>query len=258
MTEERLDVSTLTEAARRRDPWWGMHASRYLFARHYMGHRVLDVACGTGYGLRLLAAGAGRVVGVDADPRTARTARQEAGDLASVLVGDGNRLPFGDGVFDLVTSFETIEHLRDRRTFVAELCRVLAPGGTCVISTPNALYTEPVDGVPKNRFHIHEYPPDEFVAELAASFDGIELLGQQLSPRFLMSPFWDDQQRLPRTPGNRARLAAWRVINRLPEPVRDAASRALWGHDFIPTEHDYQFDTDTSAEAPVLVAICKP
>jgi SAM-dependent methyltransferase len=258
VTEERLNVAGLADAARRRDPWWGMHASRYLFARKYPGRRVLDIACGTGYGLRLLAEGAGRVVGVDADAGTARTARLEAGDRASVLVGDGGRLPFGDGTFDLVTSFETIEHLRDRRGFVDELRRVLAPGGICVISTPNALYTEPVDGVPKNRFHVHEYEPDEFVAELSPSFGAIELVGQQLSARFVMSPFWDDQQRLPPTAAVRARLAVWRLVNRLPGGARDAASRALWGHDFIPTEHDYRFEPDTTPGVPVLVAICRP
>lgn len=257
MTEARHEAP-IDPAARRESPWWGVHASRYLFARPFAEQRrILDVACGTGYGLALLAECGRAVVGADADFDALRKARRSgAAGAAHVVRSDACRLPFPDAVWDVVTSFETIEHLRDRPAFVREIRRVLVPGGVCVISTPNANYTRPVDGTPRNPFHIHEYDPDEFSSELGRQFAEVELLGQTLSERFAVSPFWDDQQRLPRTLGPQARLMAWRVLNRMPASVRDRLSQALWGHALIPTEHDYEFSTARVDEAPVLVAVC--
>jgi SAM-dependent methyltransferase len=221
---------------------------------------MLDVACGTGYGLALLAGCARAVVGADADfdaLKTARSATAISRGSAAVVRSDACRLPFPDGAWDVVTSFETIEHLHDRAGFVREVRRVLAPGGVCVMSTPNANYTQPVDGTPRNPFHVHEYDPAGFRTELDAHFGEIELLGQSLSPRFAVSPFWDDQQRMPHALGPQAKLMTWRVLNRTPAALRDLLSRALWGHPLIPSENDYEFSAAHVDAAPVLVAICR-
>ena len=246
-------------ATRRDSPWWGVHASRYLFAQPFADQRrILDVACGTGYGLALLAERGRAVVGADTDLDALRTARAVGAPVgAHVVRSDACRLPFRDGVWDIVTSFETIEHLRDRPAFVAEIRRVLVPGGVCVMSTPNAIYTQPIGGTPRNPFHAHEYEPREFGEELRRQFDDVELLGQTLSARFLVSPFWDDQQRLPRTLRPQARLMTWRLLNRAPAAVRDRLSHAIWGHPLIPTEHDYEFSPARIDQAPVLVAVCR-
>jgi len=255
MTEERFDGSAGAES--RESPWWGVHVSRYLYAAsHVRGRRVLDVACGTGYGLSVLGAEARTVVGADADLGSARTARHgTTGAPHAVLVSDGAQLPFGDGTFEVVTSFETLEHLCDRDSFLDEIRRVLAPGGVLILSTPNALYTEPVNGVPRNRFHVHEYTPDELASALTARFARVELRGQVLSPRFVVSPFWDDQQKMPKALGRQSALLLWRMLNRLPAALRDAVSRAVWGHRLIPDEHDYEFPAEVGL-APVVVAIC--
>ena len=254
MSEPRLDVS-----AGHRSPWWGVHASRYHFAEPLVeGRRVLDVACGTGYGLAILAASARAVVGVDADAGAVRIAASGLGARMALVLGDGVRLPFADGVFGAITSFETMEHLHRRDDFLAELRRVLRSDGVCVVSTPNARYTEPVNGVPRNPFHVHEYTPEELKLTLDRQFESVTLLGQQLDRRFAISPFRDDQQRLPRAPAVQARLGLWRVLNRLPASVGDPVSRALLRQPLVPTEHDYQFSQRTVAEAPVLVAVCRP
>jgi ubiquinone/menaquinone biosynthesis C-methylase UbiE len=257
VTEERFDPA-IDVAAARQSPWWGVHASRYLLAApHVRDRRLLDVACGTGYGMTMLRAEARSVVGVDADFASARKARAGAnGRTHAVLVADGARLPFGEGAFDAVTSFETLEHLHERDGFLDELRRVLARNGVCVLSTPNANYTEPVAGKPRNPFHVHEYTPEELRAALSARFTQVELHAQILSPRFAISPFWDDQQKLPRTVGAQSKRLMWKVLNRLPAGLRDGASRALWGHQLIPNEHDYEL-TDDVEMAPVLVAICR-
>jgi SAM-dependent methyltransferase len=260
MTVERHEPA-IDPATRRESPWWGVHASRYLFARPFVEQRrILDVACGTGYGLALLAGCARAVVGADADfeaLKTARSAASISGGGTAVVRSDACRLPFPDGAWDVVTSFETIEHLHDRAGFVREIRRVLAPGGVCVMSTPNATYTQPVDGTPRNPFHVHEYDPGEFARELGRQFAAVEMLGQSLSPRFAVSPFRDDQQRMPRALGPQAKLMTWRVLNRTPAALRDLLSRALWGHPLIPSENDYEFSAAHVDDAPVLVAICR-
>src|SRR5204863_6385381 len=118
----------------RDDPWWSMnsderlvpeeaveaslqeHLARYRFAKERARGRVLDVACGTGYGTEMLGA-----VGVDLSLEALRYARRHP---APYVAADAGRLPFGC-VFDSVVSFETIEHVSDPDRFVAECARVL-------------------------------------------------------------------------------------------------------------------------------------
>src|SRR5205814_4834438 len=164
-------------------------------------------------------------------------------------------LHFSDDAFDAITSFETIEHLQDRTTFVMELARVLAPSGVCIFSTPNAIYTRPLNGKPLIPYHVYEYSPSEFGAFLANHFSSVLLMGQRLRPTFKISPFWDDQQNL-HTARELCRLALWRSINRLPRFARETLSRAVWGHPFTPTSADYDFIASVN-DSPVQVAICK-
>src|SRR5262249_1310969 len=148
-----------------------------------------------------------------------------------------------------------LEHLADRDRFLAELRRVLGPNGVCVLSTPNANYTEPIDGRPRNPFHVHEYTPDELAGALRRQFGRVEVMGQDLDERFAISPFWDDQQKLPRDVSTRAKLIAWRVLNRLPHVVSDPVARLALGQPLVPGAGDYRFSPATVGRAPVLVAV---
>ena len=254
MAVERLDAPAGEHDPQPDTAWWGVHAARYGFATDYVtGHRVLDMACGTGYGMRILSSSARTVLGADVDFTAARAAR----DAGPIVVADGKALPFRTSGFDVVTTFETLEHLEHRREFLAELKRVLVPGGGLVLSTPNARYTRPVDGRPKNPYHVFEYTPEELGAEVSDYFEDVRMLGQQISDRFRISPFWDDQERMPRTPTARARLLLWRILNRLPARPRDFASRAIWGHSLYPGAEDYTFTTEAVPTAPVLVVVAR-
>lgn len=239
-------------------PWWGIHAARYRFAlKHIGGATLLDVACGTGYGLPILLNAVQYAVGVDLDCGALKSARTELQWLrGSVVSADGCLLPFGDRTFDAITSFETIEHLENGRAFVAELARVLAPGGTCIVSTPNANYTRPQNGKPRNPYHVHEYSPSEFLALLAGYFTSIRLVGQRLSPAFIIAPFWEDQERI-HTTRELIGLAIWRFLNRMPHHTRESLSRLLWGHPFTPSDGDYEFLQSVAEHAPTQLAICK-
>lgn len=241
-----------------RSPYWGEHAARYVFSLPYVeDERVLDIACGTGYGIAILRRYARFVAGVDIDPDAIRSAKAECGNSAGVMMADAVRLPFADETFGVVTSFETLEHLHARREFLAELRRILKPDGTLLLSTPNALYSGAVNGRSENPFHVHEYTPGELRSELEAHFSIEQMLGQALMPDTGTPPFYEAQRRLPKDLATQIRLFGWRVFNKIPFKARETLSKIIWGKPFYPAEMDYNFDVHTADEAVTLVAVCR-
>jgi SAM-dependent methyltransferase len=163
------------------------HYARYAWASQFAaGSRVLDGACGMGYGSAILAAaGASEVVGVDLDEKVIAQVGAAAGAGTRFEVADLRDLPFGDDEFDLVVSFETIEHVPDPKTVLDELARVLKPGGLLLISTPNRdVYT------PGNPFHQRELAPNELEDELAKHFRSVALRRQHT---WIASGILDDE-----------------------------------------------------------------
>ncbi len=253
---ERFQGANIVDAGRL-SPYWGEHAARYIFALPFVENRsVLDIACGTGYGIAILKPKAKYVTGVDVDAAAAVQARAECDNRSAVLLGNGLGLPFAAGSFDIITSFETLEHLHERVRFLAELHRVLRPDGKLILSTPNANYTMPLNGTPSNPFHIFEYTPGELRTELERYFTVDKFLGQTLDGRIRIPPFYDAQKRLPTDIGTRSRLFGWKVMNKMPFGAREKLSEAIWRKPFYPTEDDYVFSTETVDHAPVLVAVC--
>lgn len=253
---ERFQGANVVEAGVL-SPYWGEHVARYSFALDYVsGKRVLDIACGTGYGLAFLKQTASSVIGVDVDIEAAKQALSECDDKAKVMLGDGTNLPFRDESFDVVTSFETLEHLHARGDFLAELKRVLTSDGKLVLSTPNANYTKPVNGKPSNPFHIFEYKPGELRAELENHFEVEMFLGQTLNDAIKIPPFEDAQHRLPNDLSTQAQLFGWKVFNKIPLGLREKLSQAIWQKPFYPMQVDYRFSSETVDFAPVLVAVC--
>jgi SAM-dependent methyltransferase len=155
-----------------------LHLKRYDFARAYCdGSDVLDAGCGVGYGTAHLAQVAASVVGVDVSgDAVAYATKRYAGPRASFRKMDVTALDFPDATFDVVCSFETLEHVRDAAAAVREAARVLRPGGVYVASTP---HVERTCTSPANPFHETEYSPDDFAALLRESFDHVELFGQR-------------------------------------------------------------------------------
>lgn len=153
------------------------HIVRYEFAQQFVpGKTVLDIACGSGYGAAaLLQAGAKKVIGIDADQEAIKEAQQQfqAADL-EFMVGDATALPLADNSVEVITSFETIEHIPNYEGYVSELVRVLTGEGVALISTPN----RDVFGQ-KNPFHVKEFTKEEFVTTLKKYFQTVEILEQR-------------------------------------------------------------------------------
>ena len=151
---------------------WIEHWHRYHFARAWVaGKRVLDVACGEGYGSALLARDAQHVTGVDAAEAAvahARTAYSGVGNV-SFQQGSCESLPLADSGVDVVVSFETLEHITAHEAFVDEVARVLAPSGVLLLSCPNKAEYSDRRGY-ANEFHVKELYREELAALLARRF----------------------------------------------------------------------------------------
>lgn len=156
------------------------HLHRYFFARTFCrGLDVLDIAAGEGYGSALLAQVAKSVTGVEIAPETvehARAAYQSPG--LSFLQGDARQIPCPDDSFDVVVSFETLEHFYEHAEFMAEVRRVLRPDGLFIISSPERDVYSPAGGTP-NPYHVHELTHAEFNSLLQTSFKHVSMYAQR-------------------------------------------------------------------------------
>jgi 2-polyprenyl-3-methyl-5-hydroxy-6-metoxy-1,4-benzoquinol methylase len=155
-----------------------IHLKRYAFARDYVGgKRVLDIACGVGYGTQYLAETATEVIGVDLDSEAIQFACDHYASSANVrfVQGDALQVPLEDASFDVICSFETIEHVPDVDRFLREVRRLLKPDGVFLVSTPAARHST---SSPENPHHVQEWSPRDFEALLRMHFGHVELFSQ--------------------------------------------------------------------------------
>ncbi len=160
------------------------------------GERILDCGCGMGFYLKVLTTlGEGVCCGIDGEPKVLGFARQAlAGRGVGLVRGDVLRLPYADGAFDKVLFSEVLEHLPDERQGLAEVRRVLRPGGTLALTVPHRRYpfwydpinrlaegvfrrpirTGPFAGIWANHYRL--YLPEEVTARLSeAGFEVLEV-----------------------------------------------------------------------------------
>ena len=174
---------------------WVDHVARYEFASGYTKEKnVLDISCGTGYGSRILYdRGARRVIGVDISNEAINFAsiKYNTKDL-EFKVGNVQNIDFPANYFDVVTCFETIEHVDSQEKAFMELQRVLKPGGLLIVSSPNRTITSPYKSIndpPDNPFHTKEYATGEFISALENYFCILDIYGQRSIYKLFSLPF---------------------------------------------------------------------
>jgi SAM-dependent methyltransferase len=159
--------------------WYRRHLVVYRWiARRCAGLRVVDMACGEGYGSAVLAQHAAEVVGVDANPDAHEHARLRYTSpqlrFERALIED-----FEDGApWDAIVFLQTVEHVAEPVPLLERFAALLAPGGVAYVSTPNRLTLAP-PGASKseNPWHVREYTPAEYRAVVKPAFASVDLLG---------------------------------------------------------------------------------
>jgi ubiquinone/menaquinone biosynthesis C-methylase UbiE len=156
-----------------------MHVASYSFAEQYTrGRRVLDYGCGSGWGSARIAESAAHVHAVDVSAEAVEYAAEKFSSpgIDFSVVEARPELPFDDGSFDSVLSFQVFEHVEDTDRYLSEVRRVLAPGGHLVLITPDRSTRLLRWQRPWNRFHLHEYSASQLRSAIGARFDDLEIL----------------------------------------------------------------------------------
>ena len=156
------------------------HLARYELAKEIIAARggakkILEAACGSGYGSKMLAeTGAEKVVAIDISPEAIQSAKElYSSPNIKYVLGDVKNIKEENDYFDFIASFETIEHIDDPGLFLKELKRVLKDDGLAVISTPNnEVFGE------KNSFHLKEFSRSEFAELIGKYFRYFKIIEQ--------------------------------------------------------------------------------
>jgi len=217
------------------------HSSAYAFTRPFAaGKRVLEAGFGEGYGSYGLAEIAGEVIGIELAPGNIPRARQKyQRPNLRFLQMDATRLEFPDASFDVVCSFQVIEHIPEPLlpAYLGEIFRVLSPSGLCVISTLNLAHNrKPGRPYEKLVYHEKEFTAPELHHLLAQTFPSVELYGLHLSRSHRLFQ----------------RLKKW-GLNRIGPPAVNPVARFY----ARTSPADFCVSRDCSDEALDLIALCR-
>lgn len=150
----------------------------YVFQRHVFAYKesikylkglVIELGCGTGYGLKILAPYCDWIAGVDKFVPDSKRINSKCAFFKSHLPQLTN---IGNDSFDTIICFQVIEHIEADATLINEIYRILKPGGRAVLTTPNRLMS-----LTRNPHHIREYTPGTMEKLVAANFEKYDIKG---------------------------------------------------------------------------------
>lgn len=145
--------------------------SAYYQAKPFIQGDLLELGCGEGRGVELLAPLAKSFIGIDKIKDIIVRLEEKYPDY-QFMSGVFPPFPFDDNSFDSIVTFQVIEHVKDDEGFIREIHRVLKPGGKALITTPNIKMT-----LSRNPWHEREYTGDELTALCKKYFDNVEMKG---------------------------------------------------------------------------------
>jgi 2-polyprenyl-3-methyl-5-hydroxy-6-metoxy-1,4-benzoquinol methylase len=152
-----------------------MHIATYEYAKNLVKNKkVLDFGCGSGYGTHILSENAESIVGVDISNEAVDYAKNEynSPNLSFMTISE-----LENEKFDIITSFQVIEHVPNDNEYVAKLNKMLKPGGTLIISTPDKKHRLfKYIQQPWNIFHLKEYNSESLRKLLVKHFKKVEIL----------------------------------------------------------------------------------
>jgi SAM-dependent methyltransferase len=157
--------------------WYRRHLVVYEWiAQRVHGRRVVDLACGEGYGSAVLGRTAASVVGVDANPEAYEHARLKY--TSGSVRFERDMIETWSGDVDCVVFLQTIEHVQDPDAVLEHIRELIGPHGVAFVSTPNVLTLAPPGAERSdNPWHVREYRVKTFNALCRAHFPRVELHG---------------------------------------------------------------------------------
>ena len=157
------------------------HLHRYHFAARFCaGKRVVDVACGEGYGSQILSGVAESVTGIDISAEAvAHAAGRYGSDRLRFVEASAALLPLEDDSVDVVVSFETIEHHDQHEEMLSEIRRILRPGGMLIMSSPNKQHYSIEPGY-ANPYHLKELFRYELIELIQCYFPQLHVYSQRV------------------------------------------------------------------------------
>jgi len=155
------------------------HFCAYKFAKDSVQDKeVLDIGCGEGYGADYLANYAKSVQGIDYDQGVIAYAKNKyKKNNLNFAVLDIKNLDSIGKQFDIVCSFQNIEHIKETDKLLNNICKLLTENGVFICSTCNMKDASPGRSTPFNRFHVKEYLIDEFKWMLRQHFSQVDIFG---------------------------------------------------------------------------------
>lgn len=237
-------------------PWWGEHVHRYQEALKYIsqGSKVLDLACGSGFGSKLICEETkSYVVGGDISEESINYCTREFSKVKNLdfKVLDGTSISFDNGYFDAVVSFETIEHTTKYQEMVSEFNRVLKTGNYAIISTPNIIINSPTGKV-LNPYHTQEFTYNELKNILEKVFDEVEIYGQNYvryktkSFKNTIGLFFE-------------KMLYMRGVRKLPISLQNGIMNLLIGKDMYPAPDDFEMtlEKEKILKCKTFFAVCR-
>ncbi|HSH67845.1 MAG TPA: class I SAM-dependent methyltransferase [Bacteroidia bacterium] len=249
-------MSSERQEHNKNNPWWGEHIHRYEVAIQSVkpGSTILDIACGNGFGSFLLSQHTNeKVIGGDLSKDTIDYCKKTFSSTANLSFQqmDGTNIEIENNHFDMVVSFETIEHTTKYMEMLKEFHRITKKGGTVIISTPNKSVQSP-DGIIKNPFHTQEFTYSELFELLKNIFGTISFYGQQYN-RYSRKTIKNRLGFLIET------LLYQKGIRKIPIPIQDKIMKSIIGKQMYPLPVDYCLteNTDEILKCKTFFVICK-
>ena len=234
------------------NPVFQRHRANYALAVGFLGPgRVLDLGCGVGHSLDLLAPR--QSVGVDREPAAL------AGQPRETVVADMRALPFEEASFPSIICSHAIEHVPDPERLLAEAARVLEPQGTAIFTTPNRLTFARADEI-IDPYHYVEWDPPEFATLCSRAFGDVAVQGVFGSPRQLALLAGERKKLdalLRKDPLKLRRLVPRALLQRLYDQRLRRERRDGGPEHAAITLEDFELRSDGLDEALDLMAVCR-
>jgi len=245
-----------------------MHIATYEYAKTFIDKcDVLDFGSGDGYGANLLSKYCNSIIGIDISSNVIEKAsnKYKCPNLSFKKINDINtsKLPFKNESFDVVTSFQVIEHIDNTEKYLDEIYRVLKDEGVFILSTPNRVNRLFKYQRPWNKFHVKEFSSNTLHKHLKLFFDtkNINIYGLTANENIIN----DENKRrqllkwitlpftIPFLP-DKLRIRGLKFLSQLQSKKR--IEKSITGNDFDFGVKDINI-TDKPGEALDLIAVCR-